>query len=85
MSAGKIATVVSHSTIQICGAGSILNPSNRDAKSSDVFLPYDCGDIAWTSKAFVLPSYSRVNFCLFVTYLRSTRRPRWVRVCGSAG
>ena len=44
-----------------------------DTRSSGVFLSHDCDDIASTSKTFVLPSYSRVNFCLLVTYLRSTR------------
>jgi len=68
--------VVSHPTIQICGAGLIFSPSSWDAKSSDGLLPYDCGDMVCTLKTFVFPSYSRVNFCLFVTYLRSTRRSR---------
>jgi len=76
VSADKIATVVSHPTIQICGAGSILSPSSWDAKSSDAFLPCDCDDTACTSKRFVFPSYCRASFCLFVTYLRSTRRSR---------
>ena len=46
VSGGKIATVVSHPTTQICGTGSILSPSSWDTKSSEVFLPYDCVDIA---------------------------------------
>jgi len=74
VSAGKITTVVSHPTVQIWGAGSILSSSSRGTKSSGVFLSQCCDDIASTSKTLVLPSYSRVNFCLPMTYLRSTRK-----------
>ena len=72
VSADRITTVVSHPTVQMCGAGLIWSPSSLDTRSSDAFLSPGCDATAFTSKTFIFPSYSRISFCSCVTYLRST-------------